>query len=246
MESISRIVKPPYYRKIFTLNQPITLDYCFDFIDVDPLFTDPTLDLNKVYITISGDSYKWRLSDLVGSYVKACGISISFENSEKGKTLGLILGGEYQQYQRTRTYSVITQEAIGLIQNLQTIDSDVKALDSDVKALKTWLTGIEKADLFNVSVSANTDILSSPIKASNPPSIFRIYAVFDTAGVLFVKRIRGSTSVLEALNNGASLNANASYIFDIIVSSLDSINFQYSVDATLLTLIVVEVSALVS
>ena len=94
--------------------------------------------------------------------------------------------------------------------------------------------------------SANADILSSPIIPSNPLSIFRIYAVFNTAGVLYVKRTRGATSVLEALNNGASLNANASYIFDIIVVSDDSINFQYSVNATLLTLIVVEVSALVS
>jgi len=137
MEVIARSFKLPYHRKIFTLNQPITLDYCFDFIDVDPLFTDPTLDLTKVYVTISGDPYRWRLSDLVGSYVKACGISISFEDSERGKTLGLILGGEYQQYQRLRSFTVIAEEKIGLIQNLKTIDSDIKTLDSDFKNITT-------------------------------------------------------------------------------------------------------------
>jgi len=159
LEKLSRVVKLPYHRPVFVLNQPVFLDYCFDFIDVDPLLTDPTLDLTKVYVMISGDSYKWRLSDLVGSYVKACGISISFEDSEKGKTLGLILGGEYQQYQRLRAYTIITQETIGLIRNLQTIDSDIKTLDSDFKNITTEIRTFK---FLNVNVgTAQTPITST-------------------------------------------------------------------------------------
>jgi len=141
MEIMTRSFKLPYHRKAFTLNQPITLDYCFDFIDVDPWLTDSTLDLTKVYVVIDGDSYKWRLSDLMGSYVKACRISISFEDSERGKTLGLILGGEYQQYQRLRSYSVITEEKIGLIQNLTEIRT-FKFISVSVGTTPTPITSI--------------------------------------------------------------------------------------------------------
>jgi len=44
-------------------------------------------------------------------------------------------------------------------------------------------------------------------------------------------------------NAGASLVANALYIFDMLVHSGDKVNFRYSVNATLLVLRVQEIGA---
>lgn len=91
-----------YKRLVIKLNQPVSYDYCFCYIDIDSVNTSPDLDLSKVYITIKGDSYKWRLSDIIGTKINACGLSIDFEDSERGKTLGLILGEEFYRTELSR------------------------------------------------------------------------------------------------------------------------------------------------
>jgi hypothetical protein len=65
----------------------------------------------------------------------------------------------------------------------------------------------------------------------------------NTAGVLSVRRTQGATTVSEQLNGGASLIANASYIFDVMVATGQTINFQYSAIGTVLSCIVIETSA---
>ena len=107
------------------------------------------------------------------------------------------------------------------------------------------ILGNKKGGVFNTSVSAGTNIFSSDLTPSASVSIFRIYAAFDTAGVLSVVRSDGTSTVVENLNEGASLAANAAYIFDIIVESGYSINLRYSVDATCLYLIVIEIVSMV-
>ena len=84
-----------YKRLVIKLNQPVSYDYCFCYIDIDNENTSPDLDLSKIYITFKGDTYKWRLRDIIGTKVNQCGFSIDFDASEKGKTLGLILGEEF-------------------------------------------------------------------------------------------------------------------------------------------------------
>jgi len=91
-----------YKRLVIKLNQPVSFDYCFCYIDIDNENTSPDLDLSKVYITFKGDSYKWRLRDLIGTKVNQCGFSIDFDSSEKGKQLGLILGEEFFRTELSR------------------------------------------------------------------------------------------------------------------------------------------------
>lgn len=102
-------------------------------------------------------------------------------------------------------------------------------------------TPISKAAVFNESVTANTDIFDSDLSPTHTPTAFRIYACFDASGVLTVRRTKGGVTVSEQLNSGNALNANAAYAFDIIVESGETINLQYSVDATALVLKVLEV-----
>ncbi|MEM2179072.1 MAG: hypothetical protein QW272_09670 [Candidatus Methanomethylicaceae archaeon] len=104
------------------------------------------------------------------------------------------------------------------------------------------LKPIQKAAIFNTSISANTNIFSSDLTPTNTPCIFRIYAVFDTGGILTVKRTFGATTVSENLYSGNPLVANSAYIFDIAVRSGDSINLQYSVAATAILLMVMEIA----
>jgi len=89
-----------------------------------------------------------------------------------------------------------------------------------------------KANLFNVTVTDSTPILTANITATFSPSLFRIYAVFNTALRLDVLRTVGVDTVAEQLNGGANLNANAAYMFDILVDSGEEINFQPFIDGT--------------
>lgn len=106
------------------------------------------------------------------------------------------------------------------------------------------LRNTPKADIFNTAYTSGNDILSDDLTLTSDmaAAVFRVYAVFDTAGVLDVRRDRGGTVVTENLNSGANLTADAAHIFDIIVhDSDDGINFQYSATAQILSFTVVEV-----
>ena len=100
--------------------------------------------------------------------------------------------------------------------------------------------------MFNQAVTANTNIFASNLTPTYTPTTFRIYACFDASGVLTVRRTKNATVVSEQLNSGATLNANCAYMFDIIVESGEAINLQYSVNATALTLKVLEVPSVIS
>jgi len=106
-------------------------------------------------------------------------------------------------------------------------------------------TRITKASVFNTAVTANTDILPSDLSPTRNPATFRIYACFSVAGVLTVRRTSGGVTVSEQLNAGAALAANAAYMFDIIVERGETINLQYSVNATCICLKVIEIARMV-
>ena len=131
------------------------------------------------------------------------------------------------------------------LQNLDVLLSS-RASESTLSSIRDRFTPILKGSVFNASVSANTNIFASDLSPTNSPTTFRIYATFSASGVLSVVRTRAGTSVTEQLNSGNALNANAAYIFDIIVESGESINLQYSVAATALVLKVVEIPCMVS
>jgi len=99
---------------------------------------------------------------------------------------------------------------------------------------------VARAIKFNESITANTNIFSSFV-TFDYTGIARIYACFDTAGVLTVVRKRNNTTVTEQLNSGSNLVANAAYIFDIVVDDGEAINLRYSVNATVVKLGIYEV-----
>jgi hypothetical protein len=131
------------------------------------------------------------------------------------------------------------------LQNLD-VSLSTRATEATLSAIKDRFTPILKGSVFNASVSAGTNIFASDLSPTNSPTVFRIYATFNASGVLSVVRTKAGTSVTEQLNSGNALNANAAYIFDIIVESGESINLQYSVAATALVLKVVEIPCMVS
>ncbi len=100
---------------------------------------------------------------------------------------------------------------------------------------------IKRFSEFNTSETADTDILSSDISPYTVPSYLRIYAVFDTAGVLSLMRTNGGTTVKEKLNSGNSLSADCAYVFDVVMDTGETYNLQYSVNATALKLILLEI-----
>jgi len=105
---------------------------------------------------------------------------------------------------------------------------------------------ISKGSVFDEPITADTDIFDPGPEPTNSPTTFRIYACFDAGGVLSVTRTANGGTVTEQLNGGAKLNADAAYIFDIIVESGESVNLQYSVSTTALTLKVLEVPGVIS
>jgi len=52
-------------------------------------------------------------------------------------------------------------------------------------------------------------------------------------------------TVSEQLNSGTALAANSAYMFDIIVEAGDTINIQYSVNATCICLKIVEIGIMI-
>jgi hypothetical protein len=124
-------------------------------------------------------------------------------------------------------------------------DSAGAELSDYIKNLSRFAP-ILKGSFFNTPVSANINIFPSNLAPTYSPTTFRIYASFNASGVLTVVRTKDTTTVSEQLNGGNALNANCAYIFDILVESGESINLQYSIAATVLSLKVVEVPGMVS
>ena len=109
------------------------------------------------------------------------------------------------------------------------------------QGLKTQFTPIEKAKEHNVSITADTDILSSDITPTNTPCLFRALVAFDTAGVFSAKITKSDDSQTTKFNEANNLVADAAYMFDLLVHEGDSINFQHSANATLKVLRVQEI-----
>ena len=100
---------------------------------------------------------------------------------------------------------------------------------------------IEKANEHNTAGLANVSILSSAIAPDIAPCLFRIVVAFSVAGVFKATITKaGNTQTIE-FNSGVNLVANSVYMFDLLVHSGDTVNFQYSVNATLLVLRVSQV-----
>ncbi|GAI55377.1 unnamed protein product, partial [marine sediment metagenome] len=86
------------------------------------------------------------------------------------------------------------------------------------QGLKTQFTPIEKANQHNVSVTANTNILSSEITPTNTPCLFRIMVCLNTAGVLSAMVTKSNSEQQLKLNAATNLVADSPYMFDRLSS----------------------------
>ncbi len=85
---------------------------------------------------------------------------------------------------------------------------------------------LEKANVHNGNKNANTDFLASNITPSDYPVLFRVQVMLPSAGK-FTAKIKKSTTTLTChMNGGSDLTASCLYIFDLLVHSGDSVNFQ--------------------
>ncbi|MBA7605667.1 hypothetical protein ES703_12801 [subsurface metagenome] len=105
------------------------------------------------------------------------------------------------------------------------------------------VTPLEKAAEHNTAELATTDILAAALTPTNTPCLFRVMCAFDTAGVFTATITRGGNTQLVHFNGGANLTVDCLYIFDHLVHSGDTINYQYSVGAQLMVLRVQEIVA---
>jgi len=106
----------------------------------------------------------------------------------------------------------------------------------------TGFTLIQKGRIFNSARGVNTDFFSAALNPTNSPTTFRIYIATDVAGILSVRRTNTATAVTvtENLNAGANLNADAAYMFDILVTSSETINLRYNIATTIIYCLIVE------
>lgn len=102
------------------------------------------------------------------------------------------------------------------------------------------LTPIQKGRIFDTPVLAATDFFVADLAPTNSPTTFRVYVCLDTIGVFSVQRTVGAATVAEEMNAGGALNADAAYMFDILVNNAETINFQTSVGAQILYCLVME------
>ena len=82
------------------------------------------------------------------------------------------------------------------------------------------------ASQHGVAETANTDILASDITPTNTPCLFRVMVMLETTGVFSAILKSATVSKTLKFNAGNSLLANCAYMFDILVHSGDTVNFQ--------------------
>lgn len=99
-----------------------------------------------------------------------------------------------------------------------------------------------KADVEGVSPGAATDILAADITPARSPSLLRIMISVDAACLFSAEVLVGTTTYTVYFNSGQDLVANALYMFDTLVHSGDSVNFQIDSAETVHLLRVQEIS----
>jgi len=125
----------------------------------------------------------------------------------------------------------------GLIAAISELKDVMQGAVLDIETLQP----IARASLHNETVAVDTDILGSPAEPERTPCLFRVMACFDAAGALSAVVSNGGDGQTVKLNSSNDLAASALYIFDLLLHEGDSINFRYSVAATIKILRVQEI-----
>lgn len=134
--------------------------------------------------------------------------------AQVGKTLDLLIGREASAYASSYTFAMTLASLIPL----------------------------EKANQHGVAEVADTDILAAALSPTNTPCLFRIGVMLETAGVFSVMLTKAATTKQIKANAGVALEAGSGYLFDALIHSGDTVNFQTSVSGNV-TLRVQEIVA---
>jgi hypothetical protein len=93
----------------------------------------------------------------------------------------------------------------------------------------TQFTPKEKAVIHDQAMpAANTNILGADITPTNSPTTFRTMVSISVAAKFSATITRAATTKTSKFNGGADLVTDTLFIFDMLVHSGDSINFQFS------------------
>ena len=93
---------------------------------------------------------------------------------------------------------------------------------------KAYLVPLEKAVQHGLAEVADTNILATDLSPTYTPCLFRVMVMLETAGVFSTMLIKDGVTKKLKLNSGALLAADCAYMFDILVHSGDTVNFQTS------------------
>lgn len=98
-----------------------------------------------------------------------------------------------------------------------------------------------KANSFNVAApGVNTNILAVSLTPTNSPATFRIDVTLAVASVFKARLTQGATTFDRKFNAGVALVAGGAYMFDVLVHTGDTVNFQVETDGVIQVLKVVE------
>ena len=102
-----------------------------------------------------------------------------------------------------------------------------------------------KAAIFNTALdAAEAAWLGTAITPTNSPSYLRLYVCVSITGIFRVARTVSGATVVEDLNSGTALVANAAYMFTVEWITGDSLDFRYSTTGgTILTFRADEIGA---
>ena len=85
---------------------------------------------------------------------------------------------------------------------------------------------LEKANVHNGNKNADTDFLTTDLSPSDYPILFRVQVMLPSAGKFTAKITKSTTTLTCHFNGAANLIASSLYIFDLLMHSGDSVNFQ--------------------
>lgn len=93
---------------------------------------------------------------------------------------------------------------------------------------------------------AEADIIAAALAPIYDPCSFRVEAAFNAGGILRATITRGGNTQVVNFNGGVALNVNGLYRFDMMVFAGDTINYRYSVNATIMVFRVQEIPSATS
>ena len=110
-----------------------------------------------------------------------------------------------------------------------------------VKRVVSPLNPLAKGLIHNTAYVAPADFFGAALAPTNTPCLFRLTVCMSVAGVLYLRTINGVDTQQQEFNHGVVLPANSLFMFDHLVHAGDTINYRYSINATIMTFRVIEI-----